>query len=67
MKSTIAAGPPWVGGASLPTAATLANERALGFPTFGSTPTERAVLRDLRAAAAHARAARKTLSLIRAK
>lgn len=67
MKSTIAAGPPWVGGPSHPAPATLANERALGFPTFGSTPLERAVLRDLRAAAAEARAARKALKLARVK
>jgi alkanesulfonate monooxygenase SsuD/methylene tetrahydromethanopterin reductase-like flavin-dependent oxidoreductase (luciferase family) len=67
MKTTIAAGPPWVGAQSLPTAATLANERALGSTIFGATPHEQDVLRDLRDAAAHARAAAKALALARAK
>ena len=67
MKTTIAAGPPWVGAQSQPTVATLANERALGSPIFGVTPLEQEVLRDLRDAAAHARAAVKALALARAK
>jgi hypothetical protein len=67
MKTTIAAGPPWVGAQSLPTAATLANERALGSTIFGATPAEQEVLRDLRDAAAHSRAAVSALAPSRAK
>jgi alkanesulfonate monooxygenase SsuD/methylene tetrahydromethanopterin reductase-like flavin-dependent oxidoreductase (luciferase family) len=67
MKTTIAAGPPWVGASSLPTAATLANDQALGSTIFGAKPHEQDVLRDLHEAAAHARAALKALALARAK
>ena len=56
MKTTIAAGPPWVEAPSGPSAATIANYRARRSPIFGSTPTEREVLRDLRSAAQHSRA-----------
>jgi hypothetical protein len=58
MRTTIAAGPPWVEAARGPTAAAIANDQALRAPIFGSTPSERALLQDLRDAAAYARAER---------
>jgi hypothetical protein len=63
MKTTIAAGPPWVTPPTGPSDATLANIRALGSPIFGATPTEQEVLRDLHAAAAHSRASLKVRPL----
>jgi hypothetical protein len=57
MKTTIAAGPPFV----VPQSSTSDSR------VFGATPNEQAVLRDLREAAAHARAAMQALALARAK
>ena len=66
MKTTIAAGPPFVEAAAGPTPAAIANELAMQSPIFGSNAHEEEVLRDLRAAAAHSRAALDELRLRRA-